>query len=63
MVNIQAIKMRLATFQLTALSRFERPTPRIDEVMTWVVLVGMPKAEAPRITPAEAVSTQKPCTG
>ena len=31
--------------------------------MTCVVLVGMPMAEAPRMTPAEAVSTQKPCTG
>src|SRR5665647_325638 len=63
MVRTHATRIRLATFQLTAVRRLERPTPRMVEVMTWVVLVGIPKAEAPSITPAEAVSTQKPCTG
>ena len=29
----------------------------------WVVLTGMPIEAAPRMTPAEVVSTQKPCTG
>jgi hypothetical protein len=60
MVRTQAIKILWATFQFTAVNRFERPTPRMVDVMTWVVLVGIPKAEAPNITPAEAVSTQKP---
>jgi len=52
--------IRNATFQLIAKNFFDRPTPRIAEAKTCVVLVGNPKAEAPRITLAEAVSTQKP---
>ncbi len=31
--------------------------------MTWVVLMGIPMADAVRITPAEDVSAQNPCTG
>ena len=49
-----------AIVQFTALIRFERPTPRIDDVMTCVVLVGIPKADALRITVAAALSTLKP---
>jgi hypothetical protein len=63
MVNTQAMTIRLAIPQFTADIRLDSPTPRIAEVMTWVVLVGIPMADAPRMTPADAVSTQKPCTG
>src|SRR6266567_9000472 len=63
MVKSHAQTIRLAIPQFTADILFDRPTPRIAEVITWVVLVGIPMAEAPRMTPADAVSTQKPCTG
>ena len=63
MVMIQAVRMREATVQFTADNLLESPTPRMAEVITCVVEVGSPMAEAPRMTPADAVSTQNPCTG
>ena len=62
-VRIHAQMIRAPTSQFTFLHPFESPTPRIAEVMTWVVLIGIPIADAVRITPAEEVSAQKPCTG
>lgn len=59
-VKNHAQKIFLAIFQLIADNLFDRPTPRIAEVMTCEVLVGKPKADAPRITPAAEVWTQKP---
>src|SRR4030065_1571016 len=63
MVRIQAHTILAPTSQFTFLRPWERPTPRMAEVMTWVVLMGIPSADAVRITPAEDVSAQKPCTG
>ena len=42
----QAQTMRPATPHLTALRRRIEPTPTIEPVMVWVVLTGMPKADA-----------------
>src|SRR3989337_3654656 len=63
MVRIQAHTILKPTSQFTFLRTWESPTPRMAEVMTWVVLMGIPSADAVRITPAEDVSAQKPCTG
>lgn len=60
MVRIQAVRMLPATFQRTAEARREAPTPRIEELMTWVVLSGKPKCEATVIIEAAAVSAAKP---
>ncbi len=43
MVTIQAMTMSLATFQRTADSRREAPTPTMAPVMVWVVETGMPR--------------------
>ena len=63
MVSTQAMTIRPAILQFTADIRLERPTPRIADVTTWVVLVGNPREAAPRMTTAEAASTEKPFTG
>ena len=39
------------------------PTPMMEEQITWVVLTGIPAADAPRIVTAPAVSAAKPFTG
>ena len=46
MVSTQATTMLPATPQRTADSRFVAPTPRIDEVIVWVVEIGAAKANA-----------------
>ena len=62
-VKAQAQRMFLAIFQLTADNLLDSPTPRIDEVMMWVVLVGNPYADAAKITAADDVWTQNPWIG
>src|SRR5690242_6184766 len=63
MVRIQAQTMLLATPQRTAESRWVAPTPRIEAVMVWVVLTGIPATAVPRSVIAPAVSAQKPPIG
>ncbi len=48
--------MERATPQRTVLSRSDDPTPMMAELMTWVVLTGMPKCVAPKMTVAAVVS-------
>ena len=45
---------------LTACAWKVEPTPIIEVEITWVVLRGMPKCEARRISPAAEVSAAKP---
>ena len=45
---------------LTAETRTVLPTPIMEVEITWVVLMGMPKNEDDRMTPAAAVSAAKP---
>ena len=62
-VRIHAIMMLRATPHLTVLDPPVTPTPMIDAQITWVVLTGIPAAEALRIVTAPAVSAAKPWTG
>jgi len=62
-VIIQAQAILPATPQRTAVNRLKDPTPMIDPVMVWVVLTGIPKAEAKYRLIAAADSAQKPSTG
>jgi len=52
-----------ATPHRTADSRFDAPTPMIDELMTCVVDTGACSPAAPNSTSAPAVSAQKPWMG
>src|SRR3972149_4122234 len=63
MVRIHAHTILPPTPQFTFRCPWESPVPRMAEVMTWVVLMGIPIADAVRITPAEEVSAQNPWTG
>ena len=62
MVSTQATAICPATPQRTADNRLDEPTPRMEAEMTWVVLIGAPKKEAVKITPAADVSAEKPWT-
>ena len=46
MVSTQAHTIRAPTIQFTFRRPWESPTPRMAEVMTWVVLMGIPMADA-----------------
>src|SRR6188474_819216 len=63
MVRIQAQTILPATPQRTADSRFAAPTPMIAPVIVWVVLTGIPRADARKIAVAPPVSAQKPPNG
>src|SRR4030066_305164 len=63
MVRIPAPTTLTPTSQFPFRCPWESPVPRMAEVMTWVVLMGIPIADAVRITPAEEVSAQNPWTG
>jgi len=63
MVTIQAVTMFPATPQCTARRLPVAPTPRIDELMTWVVETGMPRRLATSIIVAAVVSAAKPWIG
>ena len=63
MVSIHAHTIRPARPQRTADSRWVAPTPKIDPVMVWVVLTGIPPTAVPISITAPAVSAQKPPTG
>lgn len=52
-----------ATPHRTAENLFEEPTPKSEEDVTWVVLMGAPMRDAVKITPAVALCDAKPCTG
>ena len=60
---IQAQTIRPATPHRTALKRLSDPTPTIDPVIVWVVLIGIPKNAVTRNTQAAPDSAQKPSTG
>ena len=62
-VRIQAHKILRATPHFTALVPVLDPTPMIDAHITCVVLTGIPRAEAPMIVDALAVSAANPWTG
>ena len=55
--------MLRATPHLTVLDPPVTPTPIMDAQITWVVLTGIPAAEALKIVTAPAVSAAKPWTG
>ena len=56
----QAMTTPPATPQRTAENRFDDPTPSSDDVVTWVVLMGAPKSDAVKMTPAVALWDAKP---
>lgn len=62
-VKIHAHIILRATPHFTALVPVVDPTPMIDAQITWVVLTGIPNADAPIIVPALAVSAANPWTG
>ncbi len=62
MVRIHAHMILRATPHFTVLAPIVVPTPMMDEQITWVVLTGIPAAEALRMVTAPAVSAAKPCT-
>ena len=57
-VRTQAHTMRRAIPHLTADSLVVAPTPTIAPVIVWVVLTGIPRLEAERMTIAPPVSAQ-----
>ena len=59
-VKIHAIRIFPATPHLTADSLFVAPTPIMEVVITWVVLTGIPKELAPRMTAVAQVSAANP---
>ena len=59
----QAATTLPATLQRTSENRFDDPTPSSDDVVTCVVLMGAPKRDAVKITPAVALWDAKPWTG
>ncbi len=63
MVKTHAHMMLRATPHFTTLDPVVDPTPMMDAHITWVVLTGIPRMDAPIIVPALAVSAAKPCTG
>src|SRR5690349_20500189 len=52
-----------ARFHLTLENFLAAPTPRMDEVMAWVVLTGNPFNVADKITPADVRSAATPLMG
>ena len=62
-VTNQATITFFAIFHRTADNRLEEATPKMLAVMVWVVLIGIPKWPAVRMTAALEVSAAKPCTG
>src|SRR5687768_1650571 len=62
-VNTHERKIRAVTPHRTADRRRTDPTPRMDEVMACVVLIGIPSSDAPRMTAEPAVSAANPWTG
>ena len=62
-VSIHAHMILRATPHFTVLAPIVVPTPMMDEQITWVVLTGMPAAEALRMVTAPAVSAANPWTG
>src|SRR3954470_23185265 len=63
MVRTQATTIRWPQIHRTDRSPRVVPTPRIDPVMAWVVLMGTPPNVAAKIVVAAAVSAQNPPTG
>ena len=59
----QAQTIRPATFQRTAETRRDAPTPTMAPVMVWVVETGTPMWVARKMVIAPPVSAQKPCCG
>ena len=62
-VRIHAYTVPLATPHRTAERRMVEPIPRMQDVMTWVVLTGTPVRDATSMTLAAEASAAKPCTG
>ena len=52
-VRTQAVTISLPTPQRTLFIRSAAPTPKMDELTTWVVLTGPPINDAPKITTEE----------
>jgi len=63
MVKIQVWIIPRATIQRTDLNLLLAPTPKMVELMTWVVLKGKPNLEAISMIVAAEVSAAKPWTG
>ena len=63
MVKTQAVTMERAVPQRTAFTRLAVPTPIIEEETTWVVLTGIPKLVAVKITSEELRSEANPLIG
>ena len=59
-VSTQPYTISRATPHRTADIRRVEPIPRMDDVMTWVVLTGIPVRDANSITDAAAASAEKP---
>lgn len=59
-VAIHAKSMLNAIPHLTADNLFEEPTPTTAEVITWVVLMGIPSLVAVRMVRAAVVSAVNP---
>src|ERR1019366_5317528 len=62
-VSTHAHRIRRASPQRTAERRLVAPTPTIAPVIVCVVLTGIPRLDADRMTMAPPVSAQKPLTG
>jgi hypothetical protein len=62
-VSSHDAKMSAVIAHRTTESRRVAPTPRIADVIAWVVLTGIPSSEAIWITVAPATSAAKPWTG
>src|SRR3954452_7058483 len=63
MVRTHAMTIRWPQIHRTDRSPRVVPTPRIDPVMAWVVLMGTPPNVAAKMVVAAAVSAQNPPTG
>ena len=59
-VSTQAMSRLPAIPQRTADNRLVEPTPKIQAVMVWVVLMGAPMTEAQAMTAAADVSAANP---
>ena len=62
-VMTQVISIRFAVPQFTPFTRWEAPTPKMDEEMTCVVLTGKWTIVAPKMMRAPVKSAETPLTG
>ena len=64
MVTSQAKPIRRTMYQCTWWRRPRpAPMPTSEDATTWVVEIGPPSSEAPKITAAEALSLARPSIG